>query len=258
MICFALCAHEGEWNLRNQIRNIRKYNPQNSFIVFYNGGKNPDFGKQVCREENVRYCSYSRPLTQRTSGRFFYDVMRWLEDQKIHYEYLVYMEYDIMFVNSGFRRLLDKQMKKKDVMVKMMKKETDPRKTDWDPGKAMWRDWKRWGTFFRSNHYYRTSSPVSVFRHRIVKRMLAGLNKNRLEELFRTSKIPCIGEMVFITLAKKKGAKCTLYPKRNIRFLRFRPAIMLKEVKAAKSHRDTMFIHPVKDASVRHYIYKNV
>lgn len=258
MICFALCAHEGEWALRNQIRNIRKYNPHNSFIVFYNGGHNPNFGKQVCREERVRYCPYSKPLTQRTSGRFFYDVMRWLEDAQIKYEYLVYMEYDIMFVNHGFRGLLARVMKDRDVLVKMAKKEAIPHKSEWSPARAMWNDWKRWGEFFGMSHFYRTSSPMSVFRHRIVKRMLQGLNRNKLEYLFRTSKIPCLGEMLFITLAMKKGAKYAIYPYRRRRFLRFRPALRLNEIKQAKNRKEVLFVHPVKDSSIRHYIFNNI
>lgn len=258
MICFALCAHEGEWSLRNQIQNIRKYNPRDSFIVFYNGSKDPNFGKRVCKDMNVRYCNYSRPLTQRTSGRFFYDIMRWLEDSKVKYEYLVYMEYDIMFVNHGFRTLLHKQMKDHDVLVKMMKKETDPRKINWDPGKAMWKDWQRWGSFFHQNHYYRSSSPMAVFRHSIVRKMLSGLNKGRLEWLLRTSKIPCLGEMLFVTLAMKKGAKYTTYRWPNKRYLRFRPALRIREIKDAKSRPEVMFVHPVKDNDVKHYVFKHI
>lgn len=258
MICFALCAHEGEWALRNQIKNIRKYNPHNSFIVFYNGGKNRDFGKKVCREEHVRYCTYSRPLTQRTSGRFFYDVMRWLEDKKVNYEYLVYLEYDIMFVNHGFHRLLQYHMRDNDVLVKMIKKETNRNKSEWEPANAMWNDWKRWGAFFRSNHFYRTSSPMSVFRHRIVKRMLSGLNKGWLDRLLKTSKIPCLGEMLFITLAMKKGAKCRTYQYRHRRYLRFRPALRINEIKDAKGRPEIMFVHPVKDSHVRHYIFNHI
>lgn len=258
MICFALCAHEGEWSLRNQIRNIRKYNPHNSFIVFYNGGRNRDFGKKICREEHVRYCTYSRPLTQRTSGRFFYDVMRWLEDRKVNYEHLVYMEYDIMFVNHGFRRLLQNQMRNHDVMVKMFKKETNPKTSTWEPAIALWKDWKRWGPFFKWNQFYRTSSPMSVFKHGIVRRMLSGLNKNRLETLLNTSKIDCLGEMLFITLAMKKGARCTTYQDRHKLYLRFRPALSINEIKDAKRRPEVMFVHPVKDSYVRHYIFKNI
>lgn len=258
MICFALCAHENEWALRNQIKNIRKYNPHDSFIVFYNGGKDRNFGRQVCREMKVRYCPYSRPLTQRTSGRFFYDVMRWLEDIKANYEYLVYLEYDIMFVNHGFRSLLQRQMKGFEVMAKMVKKETDPSKAEWEPAKAMWNDWKRWGAFFRSNHFYRTSSPMSVFRHSVVRRMLRGLNRPWLERLFRTSRIPCLGEMLFITLALKIGAKYTTYRWYHRRYLRFRPALRLNEVKDAKKKPSVMFVHPVKDSYLRHYIFYNL
>ncbi|BFT75049.1 MULTISPECIES: hypothetical protein [Paenibacillus] len=255
MICMALLAHENEQALRNQIRNIRKYNPQDVQIVFYNGGQDTNFGKKVCEDENVLYCPYSRPLKQRTSGRFFYDVMRFLEDKKIAYEYLVYLEYDIMFVNGGFREYLLSKMEGYDCLVKILRKEVDPKNASWPPARDMWKDWERWKSIFESDAFYRTSSPMSVFRHGIIKKMLGGLNKKRLEHLFDTSNIPCLGEMLYITLAKKYGGKCKIYGDNTKRFLRFRPAITRKEIKEAKSRSDVMFVHPVKDAEVRDWIF---
>lgn len=255
MICMALLAHEDEQALRNQIRNIRKYNPKDVSIVFYNGGPDLAFGKKVCEEEKVMYCPYSRPLKQRTSGRFFYDVMRWLEEKKVDYEYLVYMEYDIMFVNPGFREHLIEKMNGFDCFLKILRKEVDPKQASWPPAKDMWKDWDRWKTIFQSDAFYRTSSPLSVFRHGIIKKMLAGLNKKRLEHLFETSDIPCLGEMLYITLAKKVGGKCKIYGDHTKRFLRFRPAITMKEIKEAKKRPEVMFVHPVKDIRVRDWIF---
>lgn len=51
MIYMALLAHEDEQALRNQIRNVRKYNPQDVQIVFYNGGQDANFGKSLRRRE---------------------------------------------------------------------------------------------------------------------------------------------------------------------------------------------------------------
>ncbi|SEC69800.1 hypothetical protein [Paenibacillus sp. GP183] len=153
MICFALLAHEDEGAIRQQIKNIRKYNPKDAFIVFYNGGQDSDFGKKVCQEENVLYCPFSKPLTQRTSGRFFYDIMRWLEERKINYEYLVYLEYDIMFVNEGFREMLQTRMTGYDCLLKWVKKETDPKKATWEPAKLMWDEWNDWRPFFQLDHF---------------------------------------------------------------------------------------------------------
>ncbi|WP_410514016.1 hypothetical protein PaeBR_06245 [Paenibacillus sp. BR2-3] len=256
MICFALLAHENEHLLLQQIRNIRKYNPKKALIVLYNGGNNPDFGKAICKKENVLYCPYSKPLEQRTSGRFLYDVMKWLEITKVKYEYLVYMEYDIAFVNYGFGRLLSNQMKGYDCLVKILKKESNPMLTTWEPGQEMWRDWKRWKPFFGVDHFYRTSSPMSVFRHGIIKRILAGINTKQLEYLFQTSSIRCIGEMVYITLCKRFGGKCTTYKKSTREYLRFRPALTLKELRAAKRKPNIIFVHPVKAASLRKWVFK--
>lgn len=254
MICFALLAHKDEKALQQQIRNIRKYNPKDAMIVFYNGGPDHNFGKDICKKEKVMYCPLSRPLVQRKSGRFFYDVMKWLEEAKVKYEYLVYMEYDIMFINPGFKSLLEKQMKDHDVMVKMIEQENSPREASWAPAKAMWKDWDQWKLLFQQNHFHRTSSPMSVYRYSLIRRMLAKTDKSRLERLLRSSNIHCLGEMLYITLAMKNGARCCTYPRLNKEYLRFRPELTLKEVKAAKSKSHVMFVHPVKDASVQKWI----
>ncbi|MBD0381581.1 hypothetical protein [Paenibacillus sedimenti] len=257
MICFALLAHEDEGALRQQIKNIRKYNPKDAFIVFYNGGPDRDFGKKVCREENVLYCPYSKPLTQRSSGRFFYDVMRWLEERKIRYEYLVYLEYDIMFVGRGFREMLESRMKGYDCLLKFVKKETDPQKATWDPAKLMWAEWKDWRPFFHLDHFFRTSSPMSVYRHGIVRKMLAGINRGQIERLFRSTHIRCLGEMIYVTLAKKYGARCLDHRNSDLRYLRFRPELTLREVQDAKRRPDVMFVHPVKNRAVMKWIWEH-
>jgi hypothetical protein len=257
MLCFALIAHENEEALRNQFRNIRKYNSKDCPIVLFNGGSDPNFGKKVCKEEHVHYCPYSRPLGQRQGGYFLYDVMRWLEKKKVDYEYLVYLESDVFFVNNGFEKLLKNAMKGYDCMVKMMKKESDPKKAEWPPAVEMWQNWKHWKPVFERDHFYRTSSPMSVFRHGIVKRMLKGVDNNLMKRLLRDSHIRCLGEMLYITLAIKHGAKVGLYPEANKRYLRFRPALTLKEIKIAKSRPEIMFVHPVKDEEVRNWIFKH-
>lgn len=93
-----------------------------------------------------------------------------------------------------------------DCLVKILRKEVDPKNASWAPARDMWKDWERWKKIFQSDSFYRTSSPMSVFRHGIIKQMLAGLDKKRLEHLFDTSNIPCLGEMLYITLVKNMAA----------------------------------------------------
>ncbi|WP_410514014.1 hypothetical protein PaeBR_06235 [Paenibacillus sp. BR2-3] len=255
MICFAILAHQDEYALFQQIRNIRKYTRQDALIVLYNGGTDPNFGKRVCRNEKVMYCPYSRPLQPpRNTGRFFYDVMSWLEESSVHYEYLVFMEFDVMFVNPGFEAFLEKNMAGYDCIGKYIRHETDPRKTVWKPGVTMWQEWGKWQPFFKRKGFYGTFNPMQVYRHRIIKRMLKGINKRQLERLFKNSNVYALGEMLYLTLAMKYGGKSRPYPLGRVKYLRFAPHISLYDAMQAKSQPKIMFVHPVKDANVRNWI----
>ncbi|SEC69720.1 hypothetical protein [Paenibacillus sp. GP183] len=254
MICFAILAHKDEQALQQQIRNIRKYTSRDVKIVLYNGGEDRNFGKEVCKKENVMYCPYSRPLQSGKTGRFFYDVMRWLEDAKIRYDYLVYTEFDVLFVGHGFERFIQRHMEGYDCMGKLIRHETSPRITTWIPGKTMWREWEEWKPFFQRNDFYGTFNPMQVYRHGIIKRMLNVINKDRLERLLAKTNVYALGEMLYMTLAAKVGGKLCPYPKPSIEYLRVYNRIQLDDAKVAKRKSDVMFVHPVKDAPVRNWI----
>lgn len=254
MLCFALLAHNDEHALHQQIRNIRKYNGNQVHIVLYNGGNNPDFGKKVCNSENVMLCPYSTPLIRGETGRFFYDVMRWLEERKVHYDYLVYMEYDVLFVNQGFEKLLQDELNGYDFIGKLIRKLTDPHTTTWEPGVSMWKEWDRWEPFFQSGDFYGTFNPMQVYRHDIIKRMLSRIDKPMLEKLFMNTKVYALGEMLYINLAVLCGGIGKGYPKPIRMYLRSKSEIKLDEVIDLQGNPEVMFVHPVKDASVWNWI----
>lgn len=253
MLCFAILAHQNEEALLKQVRNIRKYNGNHVQIVLYNGGTNKDFGKKICQSEGVKYCTYSRPLKPRMTGRFFYDVMRWLEEKKVSYDYLVYTESDVLFVSQGFEKLLDREMKGFDCTGRSVRYETAPRKSHWKPGRTLWKEWDKWKPFFKSDRFYGTFNPMQVYRHSIIKRMLARIDKRQLEELFKTTKVFALGEILYITLAVLCNGKCKEYPSSSKKYLRLRN-LTLAEAKDAIRKPQVLFVHPVKDASVRNYI----
>lgn len=254
MICFALLAHKNQRALLQQIKNIRKYNGPDVKIVMYNGSSDPDFGKQACKKANVMYCPYSSPLKWGKTARFHYDVMRWLEEKKVSYDYLVILDYDVLFVNHGFKDLLKKEMKGYDCIMKVIRHETDPKTSVWIPGKTMWKDWRRWKPFFGGSGFYGTFNPMQVYRHRIIKRMLHRIDRPKLHWLLRTSRVFALDEMIYITLAKRCGAKCKEYPQRSVQYLRFGPRLTLQEAKRAKKDPNVLFVHPVKDTRVWNWI----
>lgn len=253
MIGFALLAHDNEPALQQQVRNIRKYN-SNSFIVLYNGGTNPNFGKSLCVQEGVLYCPYSRPLRSGRTGRFFLDVMTWLEDVRIPYAYLVYTEYDVMFLQHGFEKFVREQLEDYDCLIEALKTEKTPHKSDWSTALGMWKEWDLWKPFFQSQSFYGTFNPMQVYRRSVIKRMLARINRPLLEDIFKKTNVFALGEMLYITLAMQSGARCREYPGSRLACFRYRPKITLEEVKEAKVKPGVLFAHPVKDEAVRAWI----
>lgn len=250
MICFALLAHKDEKALLQQINNIRKFNGPHVKIVLYNGGNNPNFGKQVCKHANVMYCPYSRPLKWGQLARFHFDVMRWLEEKRVQYDYLAVLDHDVLFVNQGLETLLRKELNGFDFIGKVVRHETDRRKTTWIPGKTMWREWYRWKPFFGSDRFCGTFNPMQVYRHNIIKRILARINKSRLERLLSNTKVFALEEILYITLAVRCRGRCKEYPKNVSRYLRVSPRIRLWEARNAMRKNEILFVHPVKDAAV--------
>lgn len=255
MICFAILAHENEDALSRQIRNIQKYNGPAAKIVVYNGGTNPAFGKKLCQNARVMYCSYSRPLVWGKLAFFHYDVMRWLEEKKVVYDYLAFLDHDVLFVGGGLEALLNRMLGNGyDCMVSKLHHETDPAKTVWKPGKTMWREWSRWRPFFRSGHFYGTFNPMQVYRHDIIRRMLARINKPQLKQLLRSTNVFALEEILYITLAMLCGGKCREYPTAAVQYLRPFPRISLREARAAKNNPQVMFVHPVKGSHTFNWI----
>lgn len=253
MICFALLAHEDEAALLGQIMNIRKYTRDDAKIVLFNGGTNPSFGKEICKNLQVMYCPYSRPLAPGKTGRFFYDVMNWLEETKEEYEFLVYTESDVLFLNHGFERLLNELLDGYDCLVYPKYKKCLP-SNYWYPAMTMWKEWHLWKSFFQQDFFSGTFNPMQVYRHAMIQKMLAGIDSVLLEKLFAITQVFALGEILYITLAVHAGAKVRDYPSQHIEYLRFRPPIFLHEVIVAKENPDILFVHPVKYEEVREWI----
>jgi|GEM_PF-997676 len=257
MICFSLVAHENEKALFDQIKNINQM-VKNSLIILYNGGKDPEFGKKASfKYRNVKLCPYSRPLANRKTGRVLYDVTRWLKEEKIKYDFLVYLEADTMFLKPGFAPFLRRVMKGGDFIGQSWSK-FNPRKDKPDAPASilMIKDWERWQPFFGTNYFCRTSNPFQAYRKSMVEKILDNINDSEMEYLFSTSPVECLGEMIFPTFAHKLGAKMKEYPRSFAKYNRWRPKLTIKDLKEAYREGKYLFVHPVKDDYVRAWIMK--
>lgn len=242
MICFAILAHDKEEILMDQIANIRKYNP-NSQIVLYNGGSN----KKYARNLDIAVCPYSRPLTYGRLERYFLDVMRWLEEIDMKYDYLVSTDSDVLFVNKGYETFLQEYLKEYDCMGVNMIIQRDPNElAHWYPGQTMWKEWKLWQPFFQLNCFCGTLNPMQVYTREIVKKIVSDLDMSYLERLLSSTKVFALEEMLHPTLALRAGGRPRKYPVETAEYTRCGAFINMHEAQAARRSGAVFFVHPVK------------
>jgi hypothetical protein len=245
LICFAILAHENEEALSEQIKNIQCFNP-NSKIVLYNGGTNKEFGVN----QNIPVCPYSRPLRWGNITPYFFDIMKWLEETKAEYDFLVNLDNDVLFIKPGFEQFLGKAMRFYDCMGTYLQTHYSPNNSGlWFPGTTMWREWDKWKSFFQINYFCSYFNPGQVYRHSIVKKMLSGIDTAKLENLWTNTNVFALEEIFFITLAISKGAIYRGYPwslEEGKNYVFFGDSIGIDKIKEALNKPNFYWIHPIK------------
>jgi hypothetical protein len=238
-------AHENENVLKVQIENFRHYNPE-SRVVIYNGGTNRHFGKSL----DVEICPYSRPLVYGNLVPFLFDVMKWLEETNVEYDYLVNFDHDVLFIKNGFKSFLDKMLNEYDCMGPHFQIHNTPHDyPDFGPGLSMWQAWHKWQPFFKTDYFARFFNPGQIYKPEIVKRMLTGINTAELQNLLSSTYVFALEEMFFPTLAMIHGAKIRDYPwnfEESLAFVRHQGNITKEQVRKAKEMPFYFWIHPIK------------
>lgn len=241
---FAILAHKNEEALAAQIQNIRHFNPD-AGIIIYNGGTDPDFGKRL----NTLHHPNSHPIRYGNLTPYFWEVMKWLEENHIEYNYLINLDHDVLFVKDGFLEYVDKLMKDYDVMGWDMVTSHSPSDAVITCCREMWAEWDTWGPLFGTNSFIRYLNSTQVYRHDIVRRMLETTDQGLVEDMIANSKVFALEEIFFVTLAASKGARIREYPRDENwkRSSRFRGQITLEEAEWVKEHPYYYWIHPVKE-----------
>lgn len=253
MICFAILAHANEEVLADQIENIKRYNPH-SKIVLYNGGTDPEFGKN----QSVPICPYSKPLQKGKLGSFMLDVMRWLEETGEPYNYLINLDSDVMFIRQGYEKAIQRLMVDADCMgINMFVQQSPDDLPHWYPGQMMWREWDRWQPFFGTDFFCGCLNVMQVYRRELVSRILNGLDIPRLETLIEQTNVYALEEMLVPTLAVRSGGKHRTYPHTFSTWVRLDRNLEVEDLADAQQNTDVYFVHPIErsvDNAARHWI----
>ncbi|WP_314004150.1 hypothetical protein [uncultured Paenibacillus sp.] len=244
-IVFAVLAHKGEEALSVQIRNIRHFNPD-ADIILYNGGTNSNLGKDL----DVLIYPGSHPITYGNLTPYFWEIMKWLEESRAEYDYLINLDHDVLFVKHGFGDYLDETMKDYDVMGWDMVASYSPADAAIACCRHMWKEWKKWGPLFGTDHFIRYLNSTQIYRQSIVRRMLDHAEHRMVEEFISSSNVFALEEVFFATLALAEGARIRAYPREEHwkRASRFRGQISREEAEWVRRHPYYYWIHPVKDA----------
>ncbi|SEC69956.1 hypothetical protein [Paenibacillus sp. GP183] len=241
-VIFALLGRKDEHVLASQIENIRKFNPE-AGIVLYNGGEIIDFAKNL----NVAICPYGRQLAGGHLAPFLWDVMKWLEENKVKYEYLVNLDDEMLFVKLGFESYLDETMQGFDCTGWDMQSNYNPTDADTMNKKSMWDEWAQWTPLFKIDHFVRYFNPIQVYRHDIVKGMLSFTDMSKVENLLAKSKVLALEEFFFVTLATACGGRIREFPRdHDLNVMRHEIEIEQNEAHQAQHHPYYYAVHPVK------------
>lgn len=234
-------AHENEQVLAAQVENIHFFNPE-AGIILYNGGHNPDFGKNV----NIWSFPYSHSLKAGIIAPAMWEIMKWLEEIGAGYEYLMSLDHDILFVKIGFQPFLDEAMAESDSMGWRLENNRDH---DFSfPVRNMQKEWHLWQPVFRTDGFLTYFNPGQVYRHEIVKRMLAHVDHAAVDHLLSISEASALEEVFFVTLAKACGGRVREYPEgtKYNDMVRWGDNITFESVQQHRDHPYFYWIHPVK------------
>ncbi|SEC69991.1 hypothetical protein SAMN05443246_5046 [Paenibacillus sp. GP183] len=208
----------------------------------YNGGSDPDFAKNL----NVLKFPYSHPLKYGNLTPFLWEVMKWLEDINVEYEYLMNIDHDVLFVKHGFEPFLDDVMAQFDCIGWRLQNSRDH--PDSLPIRNMPGEWHLWQPIFKTDSFLSYFNPGQVYSHKIVKRMLSYVDHATLDKLLENTPVFAFEEIFFITLAFACGGRFREYPEGSLDndTVRWGANITFANVLQSRKNPFYFWIHPVK------------
>ena len=221
-ICFAILVHENKELVKQLIENVRYYCP-NSTMVLYNGGDDPT----LCDGLGIPVCPSSRKLERGWTTIYFLEVMEWLEDLGMDYDYFINIDSDALFIKKGYEEFIQTEMKDTDYMGVLLRIPED----DWYIGEELKKDINRWKKLFNVNPFYGVFNVGQVISRSVVKALLDSKRKQKLKKALLKTISFGTDEVFFVNMAKELGFRLKKYPnKDDNRIIRYRPYFTIEEM----------------------------
>jgi hypothetical protein len=237
-ICFAILVHNDRDLVKQLIDNVRYYCP-NSTIVLYNGGNDP----ALCEGLGVPVCPTSRKLERGWTTIYFMEIMEWLEELGVEYEYFINIDSDALFVKKGYEEFIQTQMKDADYMAVKLRIPEE----DWYIGEELKKDSKRWKAIFNLKPFYGVFNVGQVISRPMVKALLDPKIKQNLKNALIETTSFGTDEVFYVNMAVELGFRVKSYPnKMDERMIRYRPYFTVKEMISCLNKAEcSCLCHPV-------------
>ena len=239
-VWIAVLAHAHREALEDLLESVRCFVPEAEMVVF-NGGTDSGLTAGL----DVATCPYSRPLRLGNLVPFHVGVMRWLEEAGHDYDFLVTVDWDVLFVRSGLAPHLEQTMASSAFMGAGYLV-VPPIYPEWDCARWINYGWQRWwrplfGTELPSWAF----NPGLVFRREYAQKALRFEGLPRILERAARSRIYGIEEWVYASLAVTLGCEPIRNP--GSAALQNRP-LTVPEIEAGLADPNVFVMHKIGPA----------
>ncbi|WP_134704964.1 hypothetical protein [Ammoniphilus sp. YIM 78166] len=236
-LCFAVLVHEKKEVVREMLANIRHFCPS-SHIVLYNGGHD----ESLCEGLSYPVCPASHKLSYGKTTIYMLQVMKWLHQMRLDYDYLINLDSDALFARKGFEDFIAEEMGHADYMgvrVRVPEKE-------WYPGISIKREWAKWRPLFGTDPFLGCFNVGQIYSKRLVQRIIHFEQIQQVERNLAQTTAFGTDETVYVNLVKSLGFKPKRYPDDVSCSIRFRPHFTEAELKRFLANCPRTFLfHPI-------------
>lgn len=238
-ICFAILAHHKRDCLQDLIENLSAFAPSSTSVLF-NGGTDPGLGANL----GILVCPYSRPIKWGWLSTVILDVMQWITSTEVDYQYLVYLDSDMLLVKHGFEEFIEDEMRDYDYMAVKLREIRSPH--GWVPAMRFLPKWPRiWQPLFKLDVPLGCLHGGQVFTRRCVKAMLSHPRLTEIRHRAVRSGVPALEELLYPNLAASAGCRLKPYPLPQGDAIRWKKYHCLDELVAYRDGLPVYLIHPV-------------
>ncbi|MFC0472494.1 glycosyltransferase family 2 protein [Halalkalibacter kiskunsagensis] len=238
-ICFAILVYKNKELIKQLIRNIKFFCP-NSLLVIFNGGQDPNLVNDL--DNDVLTYPYSRKLKYGFTSIYLIEIMEWLQENDIHFDFLINLDCDVLFYRSGFEKYIEEQMADVDYMgidIKTLDDEAYLLNN-------LKKEQNMWKQFFSIDPCYRVFNVCQIISKPLIEALLKYEKLEELKNSLQATHVFGMDEVIIIGMLRTFGFKYKRFPYPDSTTIRYRPHFTIKDFIATyNKYPNSYLCHPI-------------